>query len=529
MPVSPHLPCAEGQIRAAAAAPCAPASRRWLLAATILASSMVFIDGTVVNVALPALQQAFGAGMAEVQWVVESYALLLAALLLVGGAAGDRYGRRRVFVTGVLLFSAASLWCGLSAGIGQLIVARAVQGVGGALLVPGSLAIISASFAERERGAAIGTWSGYSAITSALGPVLGGFLVQHWSWRYAFLINVPLGLAVLALTVRHVPESRNADAPARLDWTGATLASVALGCLVYGLIASSDSGWGDARVIAALLAALALLLAFVQVERHHAAPMLPLRLFRSRDFSGANLLTLLLYAGLGGGLFFLPLKLIQVQGYTATAAGAALLPFTAILFAFSRYTGGLVERYGARLPLVAGPAIAAAGFAMFALPGVGGSYWATYFPAVLVLGAGMTIAIAPLTTTVMNSVDGSVVGAASGVNNAVSRVAALLAIALLGMVMSLGFNAELARRVDAVDAAPAVKQQVLAQRARLGAIELPAALDGAPRRALKDAIGAAFVYGFRLEMLLSALLALLSALSAWLMIGRATAGRAAPI
>src|SRR5471032_1565518 len=298
MPVSTHLPCAEGQARAGAnaEAPCAPASRRWLLAATILASSMVFIDGTVVNVALPALQQAFRAGVAEVQWVVESYALLLAALLLVGGAAGDRYGRRRVFIIGVTLFSAASLWCGLSADIGQLIVARAVQGVGGALLVPGSLAIISASFAERERGAAIGTWSGYSAITAALGPVLGGFLVQHWSWRYAFLINVPLGLAVLALTIRHVPESRNANAPARLDWSGAALASVALGCLVYGLIASSDSGWGEPRVLGALLAALALLAVFIRVERHHAAPMLPLGLFRSRDFSGANLLTLLLYA-----------------------------------------------------------------------------------------------------------------------------------------------------------------------------------------------------------------------------------------
>ena len=529
MPVSTHLPCAEGQARAGAnaEAPCAPASRRWLLAATILASSMVFIDGTVVNVALPALQQAFRAGVAEVQWVVESYALLLAALLLVGGAAGDRYGRRRVFVIGVTLFSAASLWCGLSADIGQLIVARAVQGVGGALLVPGSLAIISASFAERERGAAIGTWSGYSAITAALGPVLGGFLVQHWSWRYAFLINVPLGLAVLALTIRHVPESRNANAPARLDWSGAALASVALGCLVYGLIASSDSGWGEPRVLGALLAALALLAVFIRVERHHAAPMLPLGLFRSRDFSGANLLTLLLYAALGGGLFFLPLNLIQVQGYTATAAGAALLPFTVILFAFSRYTGGLVERYGARLPLVVGPAIAAAGFALFAWPGVGGSYWRTYFPAVLVLGAGMTIAVAPLTTTVMNSVDASVVGAASGVNNAVSRVAALLAVALLGMVMSLGFNAELARRVAAVDAAVTVKQQVLAQRARLGAIELPAALDAARRRALKGAIDGAFVHGFRMEMLLSALLALLSALSAWGMIGRATLGRAA--
>lgn len=521
MPVTPSLPCAEGVIRAQAAdTPCAPASRRWLLAATILGSGMVFIDGTVVNVALPALQLAFHAGVAEVQWVVESYALLLAALLLVGGAAGDRYGRRRVFLIGVLLFGAASVWCGLATGIGQLILARAIQGIGGALLVPGSLAIISASFPEKERGRAIGTWSGYTAITAALGPVLGGFLVEHLSWRYAFLINIPLVLAVLALSWRHVPESRNPCAPERLDWLGAVLASAGLGLLVYALIASSSSGWGSGWVLGALLLAVVALAAFVLVELKSPAPMLPLGLFRSLDFSGANLLTLFLYGALGGGLFFFPLNLIQVQGYSVTAAGAALLPFTVIMFIFSRWTGGLVDRYGARLPLVVGPAIAAVGFALFAVPGVGGSYWSTFFPAVLVLGAGMTIAVAPLTTTVMNAVDASLAGAASGINNAVSRAAALLAIAVLGIVMSAAFNRDLERRLAASSLSATTQQAVYAQRSLLAAIPAPAAASAPQQAEVKAAVNGAFVSGFRWVMLLSAALGLASALSAWLMIAK---------
>ena len=287
---------------------------------------MVFIDGTVVNVALPALQRDLAANLSDVQWVVESYALFLAALLLVGGAAGDRFGRRRVFSLGVALFAAASVWCGLAGGVRELIVARAVQGIGGALLVPGSLAIISASFEEHERGKAIGTWSAATAVTTALGPVLGGWLIDHGSWRAAFFMNIPLAVVVLVLTQRHVPESRNAQSHGDIDWQGALLVTLGLGAVVYGLIESSAAGWASPATVFPLLLSTVALAGFIIVEMRHPAPMIALRLFRSRAFTGANLLTFLLYAALGGSLFFVPLNLIQVQKYSTTAAGAPCCP-----------------------------------------------------------------------------------------------------------------------------------------------------------------------------------------------------------
>ncbi|MDB5762642.1 MAG: transporter [Herminiimonas sp.] len=520
MSLSTASPCDEGVIQGTSADfPCSPSARPWILLTAILASSMVFIDGTVVNVALPALQHEFNATAANAQWVIESYALFLAALLLVGGSAGDRFGRRRVFAVGVGLFAIASACCGMVGSIEQLIYARAVQGVGGALLVPGSLAFISASFPENIRGKAIGTWSGYTAITAALGPVIGGFLIEHLSWRYAFWINVPFALIVLFLTFRYVPESRGTYRSVRLDWPGAALISVGLGCLVSGLIESSSAGWSDAGVAGALALAVVALAGFIFVEMRHPSPMLPLHLFRSRDFSGANLLTLLLYAALGGGMFFFPLNLIQVQGYSAAAAGAALLPFILTMFVLSRWAGGLVDRYGAKRPLVTGPAIAALGFVLLAVPGIGKSYWTSFFPAVLVLGFGMAVSVAPLTTTVMNALGTSLAGVASGINNAISRMAALLAIAVLGIVMSQAFNRELARRTNELTVSPSVLRQVVSQRSKLAAIELPAEATESEKTAIKAAIGNSFVYGFRWVMLLAALLALASSFSAWLMIG----------
>ncbi len=479
---------------------------------------MAFIDGTVVNVALPALQRELNASLVDVQWVIEAYALFLAALLLVGGAAGDRFGRRRVFLLGVALFAVSSIGCGLAGSVRELILARAVQGIGGALLVPGSLALISASFAEHDRGKAIGIWSGATAITAALGPVLGGWLIDHLSWRAVFFINLPLATAVIAIALRHVSESRNVEMQGNIDWPGALLVTLGLGGVVYGLIESSNAGWSDPKILASLLLGILALAGFIGVEMRVAAPMIPMRLFRSSTFAGANLLTFFLYAALGGSLFFVPLNLIQVQGYSTTAAGAALLPFILLLSVLSGWSGGLTDRYGAKAPLVIGPAVAAGGFALFAVPGVGGSYWVTFFPAVLVLGLGMSISVAPLTTAVMNSVDTGFAGAASGINNAASRVAALLAVALFGLIMTSIFDRSLHSHLDRTEVARPVIEAVEQQRNKLAAIELPESTDAHDAALAKHAIAEAFVTGFRWIMLLSAALALASAASAWVLI-----------
>lgn len=504
----------------AADAPCPKASRPWILAATILGSSMVFIDGTVVNVALPALQSSLNATVVDVQWVVEAYALFLAALLLAGGSLGDHFGRKLIYGIGVVLFALASVWCGLAPNINQLIIARAVQGIGGALLVPGSLAIISASFDEDSRGKAIGTWSGFTAITAAIGPVFGGWLIQNVSWRAIFFINVPLALIVLALVYLHVPESRDEES-GRLDWIGAALATVSLGALTFGLIESSRFGFTHPAILISLIGGIVITVLFVIWEARCSNPMLPLKLFRSRNFSGANLLTLFLYTALSGALFFLPLNLIQVQGYTATAAGAALLPFVLIMFVLSRWSGGLVKRYGAKGPLVIGPIVVAAGFALFMWPGVGvgsdgASFWITFFPAVVVLGLGMAVSVAPLTTTVMSSVKQNRAGVASGINNAVSRTAGLLAIALLGIVMLKAFNSNLDERLERLGPTTEVRQKVDEQRTKLAGIEIPAV--AGQRQLLKQAVDESFVAGYRRVMLASMALALLSAMSAWFLI-----------
>ena len=492
---------------------------RWVLAATILASSMAFIDGTVVNVALPFLQTNLNATAIGIQWVVEAYALFLSALLLVGGSLGDRYGRRRIFNIGVVVFALASAACGFAANIDELIIARAVQGIGGALLVPGSLALISSCFSEKERGKAIGTWSGFSAMTTAFGPVLGGWLVEHVSWRAVFFLNLPLALAVIVISVSRVPETREENHDP-LDWMGAALATVGLGALVFGLIESPRLGFHSTVVWLNLIGGVVFLAWFVFHEARTKHPMVPLRLFRSTDFLGANLLTLLLYAALMGALFFFPLNLIQVQGYSATAAGAALLPFVVFMFGLSRWSGGLIQRFGPRLPLMVGPAIAAAGFALFAMPGMKANYWTGFFPAVIVLGFGMAITVAPLTTTVMQSVSEEQAGTASGINNAVSRTAGLLAIAVFGVVILYAFNQQLGARLNEVGIDEQLKRSVYEQRVRLAGLEVPQGLDPATHERIKQVVGGSFVSGFRLIMFLSAALAIASAASSWLLIGR---------
>lgn len=501
-----RAPCDEGVVLAGQAAPCPRAAERWVLAATILGSSMAFIDGTAVNVALPALQADLGATVAEVQWVVEAYALFLSALLLVGGALGDRFGRRRMFLLGIAGFALASAWCGVAPGTAQLIAARGAQGIAAALMVPGSLALLSASFPPERRGRAIGTWSGFGAITAAVGPLLGGWLIDQASWRWVFFLNLPLAVAVIAISLWRVPESRDPAAPAKLDVPGALLATLGLGGITFGLIESSPG---------ALALGLIALVGFLAAEARSRTPMMPLSLFRSRDFAGANLLTLWLYAALGGALFFLPFNLIQVQGYSATQAGAALLPFILLMFLLSRWSGGLVDRYGARKPLIVGPAVAGAGFALLAVPGLNAQYWTSFLPAVLVLGLGMAISVAPLTTTVMGAVEESHAGLASGINNAVSRAAGLLAVAALGLLLLGVFSRGLDRRLDGMGLPSEARRAIEEQKEKLAAIEVPK-MTGEGDRA-RAAIDESFLAGFRAVMLAAAGLALMaSASAAWL-------------
>jgi EmrB/QacA subfamily drug resistance transporter len=481
--------------------------QRWVLTATILGSSMAFVDSTGVNVALQTLQSFFRATGAQAQWIVEIYALFLASLLLVGGSLGDRYGKKFIFMLGAGVFAAASAACGFAQTLHQLIGARALQGIGAAMLVPGSLALLSASLPDSTRGKAIGTWSGFTAITAALGPLAGGWVVQKISWRWVFFINLPLALATLLICIAFVPETRIEGDRTPIDWPGAVLATTGLGSVTFALI---EFSYPTKVTLPIGLLGMVLLAAFAWVQTRSPRAMIPPAVFRSRNFSGANLLTLLLYAALGGVLYFLPLNLMQVQHYSPRKAGAALLPLILLIFFLSRWSAGLVRRYGARLPLTVGPSIAAAGFALLTLPGREGSYWTTFFPAVMVLGLGLAVSVAPLTTVVMSSLPKEMAGSASGINNAVSQVASLIAIAVFGILLTFTFNASLKKQLQAGPVAAAARQQIWSERSKLAAIVTT-------DRSGEIAIRQAFVVGFRNVATLAALLALLSAgAAAWL-------------
>jgi len=479
---------------------------------------MAFLDSTVMNVALPAVQMDLELSAREVQWVFGAFAVVLAAFLLLGGTLGDHYGRRRIFVVGAAIFAVGSVWCALAPGPTQLIAARAVQGAGGALLVPASLAIVGASFEGRARAKAIGLWGALSGIAMAVGPILGGWLVEDVSWRAAFLITPAMALVAIPIALRHVPESRDPEAH-KLDLIGAALATIALGALVYGLIESSASGFADPVVLASLLLGAFALWTFVFLERRENDPMVPPSLFRSRNFDGANLVTLLFYMSLTGSLYFVPFLMMQVHGYSALVTGSVFLPFVAMALLLGRLSGRICARFGTKVPLVASSLAAGVGYALFALTGVEhGSYWTSFFPAMVVQGFGMALIITPLTTVALGSVEGEHSGLASGVNNAAARVAAPLAVAVLSVFVYEVFSTSLDTRLDSMNLPGEVRSEMEAAKADLGAAEAPEGVDAGTAAHIDRAVDESFVAGFRTVMVLCVGLALVSALAAALLV-----------
>jgi EmrB/QacA subfamily drug resistance transporter len=473
--------------------------KRMILIATTIGSSMAFVDSSVVNVALPSIQAALDADSGKASWVVNAYLLLLGALVLVGGSAADIYGRRRIFLAGIAVFTVASIACGLAPDASALIASRTVQGAGAALLTPASLAMLGSAFQAHERSRAIGLWAGFGALTAAAGPLLGGWLVDQVSWRCIFLLNVPLGVASAALALLFAQESKALDAKS-IDWMGAGMIVLSLICLTWGLDTWAKHGLRDPYVGGTLLTGIATFLGFMAIEaREPTRAMMPLALFRSRSFSGANLMTLLLYFALSGTLYFLPFGLIRLGGYTATQAGAALLPLAIIIGLGSRLAGGLADRFGARNSLTFGPIVAAIGLGVLAVADYRTSYWTDIFPSVCVLAIGLTLTVAPLTTSVMSSVGSGYEGVASGVNNAVARVAGLIAVAALGTVLFASFSHELGdvTRDQASDALNALM---------------------AGHASAHDASSAAFLFALRTVMWVAASSAAISGIVGWLTI-----------
>lgn len=496
-----------------------------VILAAILASSMAFIDSSALNVALPILQGDLGMNGSQLLWVVNAYALFLSALILVGGSLGDIYGRKRIFMIGIGLFAVASLACGLAPDANLLIIARAIQGIGGALMVPGSLALITSSVAPERRGAAIGTWSTFSTLTTLGGPALGGWLAQAGLWRFVFFINLPLAAFALYILVTGVPESRDSSAPPHLDYVGALLVTLGLAGLTYGFIEAPSQGWGSPIILITLIGGFLALVLFVIVESRTKYPMVPLRLFRSRTFSGTNALTLFLYAALSALPFFNSLNLVQIQGYPPDIAGLTFLPFGILLSLLSRRMGRLADRLGPRPLLTVGPFIAGVGFLMFAFAGQTNgpaSYWTTFFPAIVVLGVGMGITVAPLTTAVMGAAPAESSGTASGINNAVARTAGVLAIAILGALALTTFGGFTMTQLrdEGMNFSEAQMDDIRSEINKLADAQVPASIPAENMPVVEDALKASFINTFNLMAVICAVLAWISAALAFILVDR---------
>lgn len=497
--------------------PCPPRDKPWVLATAILGSSLAFIEGSVVNLALPAIQSDFAATSSDMQWVINAYLLMLGSFMLVGGSLGDRYGLRRIFIVGTLVFGVGSLAAALAPSMSLLLASRMLQGLGGAMLVPTSLALVGAHFDEHERGRAIGTWAGASALTTALGPVLGGWLVDAWNWPAVFLLMVPLAAVTAAVARWRVPVSpmRRQE---RLDYAGALALAASLGLLIYGLVASLPTA---ERMIFLALSVVSGA-AFLWQEQHARAPMLPLHLFRSPVFSGANAMTFLLYSALNGVLFFLPFNLIQVQGYSATQAGAAFLPFSLIMGLGSTFAGDQIRKRDPRTLLATGPMIAALGFAALALPGEDAAYATGFLPGILLIGVGMTLAVAPLTTVVMGSVSADEAGVASGVNNTAARIAGVIAIAALTAVAVWRFGGALVDELRANAVPPPLVDELSRHASRLAELGAPPDTPAPLAASVSEAVASAYVGTFRVLCVLCGALAAASGVIAWFSLPRRT-------
>jgi EmrB/QacA subfamily drug resistance transporter len=492
------------------------------MASTILASSMGFIDGTALNVALPSLQESLGAKGTDLFWILNAYLLMISSLILIGGSLGDKLGRKRIFVTGICLFVLGSVACGFSPSVPLLIGFRAFQGVGGALMIPGSLSIISTSINPEEEGKAIGTWSAATMIVTVGGPILGGWLADAGIWRYIFFINVPIGAITLAILFLKVKVNESDVKDKSIDFRGAICIALGLASLTYGCLRLPITGFEHISIYLSLGAGVLFLVAFFWLEATTAHPMMPLKLFASKQFSGTNLLTFFLYGGLGAGMLFLSLNTIQIQGYTQLQAGLTLLPFTFIMIALSRLAGKLSDKYGPRLFLTTGPLISATGLLLLSFVGLTSgpaAYWTTFFPGIAVFAVGMSMTVAPLTATVMASVSAEFSGVASGVNNAMTRLANVFSNAILGGLAVVYFISALHTNIDSLKLAPAQQQAVMAQAPNLGDAKVPQSItDASQKTAIQKAYKESFIVGYDRIMRIASALAVLGGMIGWVTI-----------
>ena len=493
---------------------------KWIMVSAILASAMAFIDGTALNVVLPALQRSLNAGAADLFWILNAYLLILAALILIGGSLGDKLGRKKIFMIGIAIFIIGSAACGFAPGVTLLIAFRMIQGLGGALMIPGSLSLISSSINQKERGKAIGTWSAITTVVTMGGPILGGALADAGLWRYIFFINIPIGIAALIFLALKVKESKDEGSDQSLDYPGAITIALGLAAITFGFLRIPAAGF-NWQVDGSLVLGVVMLVSFITIQKKSKHPMMPLQLFKNSTFSGANLLTFFLYAGLGAGMLFMSLNMVQVQGYSQLQSGLTFLPFTIMMISLARFAGGLADKHGPRILLIAGPATAGAGLLIlsFVKQTAGpGDYWTTFLPGVIVFGLGMSFTVAPLTAAVMGSVDDHFSGTASGVNNAMTRIANVFANAIFGALAVMFFSGALQKEITAVPLKPKEKQEIMASAKDLGNAKVPKGLADNDKKAIEKAYHESFISAYAKIMRISSGLAFLGALMAFVFI-----------